>query len=198
MQDAINLGWKLALVLRGICPPEPLLSSYSMERSAIAKLVLEATGKATALTVMKGGIKQSIRNHIASLVFGLAPVKSTMANILSEVAIGYPDSPLNAKSAHVHGGPQPGQRAPIREGEPAVGSGNTPRFALFAEDTPTSRALLSKYQNLVEASPRKQYAHGGVWIVRPDGYVALAAKQDAWNAVDAYLSHLTKPASASG
>jgi hypothetical protein len=54
---------------------------------------------------MKGGIKQSIRNHVASLVFGLAPVKSTMANILSEVAVGYPTSPLNAKSAHVHGGP---------------------------------------------------------------------------------------------
>jgi 2-polyprenyl-6-methoxyphenol hydroxylase-like FAD-dependent oxidoreductase len=44
MQDACNLAWKLALVSRGICAPEPLLSSYSTERSAIAKLVLEATG----------------------------------------------------------------------------------------------------------------------------------------------------------
>lgn len=48
MQDACNLAWKLALVSRGICEPEPLLSSYSAERSAIAKLVLEATGKTTA------------------------------------------------------------------------------------------------------------------------------------------------------
>jgi 2-polyprenyl-6-methoxyphenol hydroxylase-like FAD-dependent oxidoreductase len=55
MQDACNLGWKLALVSRGICEPEPLLSSYSAERSAIAKLVLDATGKATAMSVMKGG-----------------------------------------------------------------------------------------------------------------------------------------------
>jgi 2-polyprenyl-6-methoxyphenol hydroxylase-like FAD-dependent oxidoreductase len=198
MQDAINLAWKLALVSQGTCAPEPLLSSYSSERSAIAKLVLEATGKTTVLTVLKGGIKQSIRNHIASLVFGLAPVKSAMANILSEMAVGYPDSPLNAKSAHLHGGPHPGQRAPIREGEPAVGSGNTPRFALFAEDTPASRSLLSKYPNFVEPLPRKPYAHGGIWIVRPDGYVALATKHDAWNDVDAYLSRLTKAASTSG
>jgi FAD binding domain len=198
MQDAINLAWKLALVSRGICAPEPLLSSYSAERSAIAKLVLEATGKTTVLTVLKGGIKQSIRNHIASLVFGLAPVKSAMANILSEMAVGYPESPLNAKSAHLHGGPHPGQRAPIREGEPAVGSGNTPRFALFAEDTPTSKSLLSKYPNLVEPLPRKPYAHGGIWIVRPDGYVALATKHDAWNVVDGYLSRLTKAATNSG
>jgi hypothetical protein len=63
---------------------------------------------------------------------------------------------------------------------------------LFAEDTPGSRSLLSKYPNLVEPFPRKQYADGGIWIVRPDGYVALAAKHDAWNDVEAYLSRLTK------
>jgi 2-polyprenyl-6-methoxyphenol hydroxylase-like FAD-dependent oxidoreductase len=56
MQDAYNLTWKLALVSRAICAPEPLLSSYSAERSAIAKLVLEATGKATAMAVIRGGI----------------------------------------------------------------------------------------------------------------------------------------------
>jgi hypothetical protein len=41
------------------------------------------------VAVMKGGIKQSIRNHVASLVFGFAPVKHTMANLLSEVDIAY-------------------------------------------------------------------------------------------------------------
>ena len=62
----------------------------------------------------------------------------------SEVAVAYSDSPLNARSANVHRGPEPGKRAPIREGEPDVGSGNTPRFALLAEDTLASRSLLSK------------------------------------------------------
>jgi hypothetical protein len=37
-----------------------------------------------------------------------------------------------------------------------------------------------------------------MWIVRPDGYVALAAKHDAWNDVEAYLNRLTKAASGSG
>jgi 2-polyprenyl-6-methoxyphenol hydroxylase-like FAD-dependent oxidoreductase len=197
MQDACNLAWKLALVSRGICAPEPLLGSYSAERSAIAELVLEATGKATAMAVMRGGIKQSIRNHVASLIFGFAPVKHTMANLLSEVAVAYSNSPLNAQSAHVHGGPEPGKRAPIRVSEPAVGSGNTPRFALFSEETPPSRSLLSKYPNLVEPSPRKPYADGGIWLVRPDGYVALAAKHDAWNDVDTYLGRFARAATAS-
>jgi 2-polyprenyl-6-methoxyphenol hydroxylase-like FAD-dependent oxidoreductase len=193
MHDACNLAWKLALVQRGVCAPEPMLASYSAERSAIAKLVLEATGKATTMAMMKGGIKQSIRNHLASLLFGFTPVKHTMANILSEVSIAYSDSPLNAPSAHVHGGPEPGKRAPIRRGEPAVGSGNTPRFAVFAEDSPTSRALVSKYPGLLEPTLRKPYADGGTWLVRPDGYVALVAKHDHWHEVNTYLDRLAKP-----
>ncbi len=40
MQDAYNLGWKLAAVLRGQCAPS-LLHSYSAERQAIAKELIE-------------------------------------------------------------------------------------------------------------------------------------------------------------
>ncbi|HEV7323818.1 MAG TPA: FAD-binding monooxygenase [Bosea sp. (in: a-proteobacteria)] len=40
MQDAFNLGWKLAAVLRGQCPPQ-LLHSYSAERQAIAKELID-------------------------------------------------------------------------------------------------------------------------------------------------------------
>ena len=40
MQDAFNLGWKLAAVLRGQCPPE-LLHSYSAERQAIARELID-------------------------------------------------------------------------------------------------------------------------------------------------------------
>src|SRR5262245_4633271 len=40
MQDAFNLGWKLASVLRKRCPPS-LLHTYSAERRAIAKELIE-------------------------------------------------------------------------------------------------------------------------------------------------------------
>ncbi|RXT46537.1 phenol 2-monooxygenase [Bosea sp. Tri-44] len=40
MQDSFNLGWKLAAVLRGQCPPG-LLHSYSAERQAIAKELID-------------------------------------------------------------------------------------------------------------------------------------------------------------
>jgi phenol 2-monooxygenase (NADPH) len=40
MQDAFNLGWKLAAVLRGQCAPG-LLHSYSAERQAVAKELID-------------------------------------------------------------------------------------------------------------------------------------------------------------
>ena len=40
MQDAFNLGWKLASVLRGRCPPS-LLHTYSAERQAVAKELID-------------------------------------------------------------------------------------------------------------------------------------------------------------
>jgi 2-polyprenyl-6-methoxyphenol hydroxylase-like FAD-dependent oxidoreductase len=40
MQDSFNLGWKLAAVLRGRCPPS-LLHTYSAERQAVAKELID-------------------------------------------------------------------------------------------------------------------------------------------------------------
>jgi phenol 2-monooxygenase len=40
MQDAFNLGWKLASVLRGRCAPQ-LLHTYSAERQAVAKELID-------------------------------------------------------------------------------------------------------------------------------------------------------------
>jgi hypothetical protein len=60
-------------------PPNGLWIKLSQQRR-----LNEATGKTTAIAVMKRGIKQSIRDHVASLVFGFAPITRTMANVLSE------------------------------------------------------------------------------------------------------------------
>ncbi|HET9538169.1 MAG TPA: FAD-binding monooxygenase [Mesorhizobium sp.] len=40
MQDSFNLGWKLASVLRGWCPPQ-FLHTYSAERQAVAKELID-------------------------------------------------------------------------------------------------------------------------------------------------------------
>jgi 2-polyprenyl-6-methoxyphenol hydroxylase-like FAD-dependent oxidoreductase len=190
MHDAFNLAWKLSLASRGLCAAEPLLASYSPERSAVAKLVLEQTGRATAIAVMKGEAKQTIRDHLASLVFGLAPVRHTMANMLSEVSVGYPNSPLNRSSDFEHCGPAPGKRAPIRDGEPPVGEGPTPRFALFAKENDALASVAKEFADILEPTLRAPFDGAGLWLVRPDGYVALRAKSGDAQTVQEYLRAL--------
>jgi 2-polyprenyl-6-methoxyphenol hydroxylase-like FAD-dependent oxidoreductase len=190
MHDAFNLGWKLSLASRGLCVAEPLLASYSPERSAVAKTVLEETGRTTAIAMMKGEAKQTLRNHVASLVFGLAPVRHAMANLLSEVSVGYPDSPLNRSCDFDHSGPAPGKRAPLRNGEPRVGEGATPRFALFAAENDALASVAREFADILEPTLRTPYDGNGLWLVRPDGYVALRAKSGDAQAVQKYLRGL--------
>src|SRR5262249_57494032 len=46
IQDAYNLGWKLALVARGLAP-QSLLDTYERERRAVAEDVIKVTRQAT-------------------------------------------------------------------------------------------------------------------------------------------------------
>jgi len=168
MQDAFNLSWKLALVCRGEGAADPLLESYSPERSSVGDMVLKATGMMTTVAVMRGEVKQSIRNHVAGLVFGLPAVREKMANTMTELSIGYPKSPLNGNGSHA------GERAPIRKGEVPVGSGGVPRFVLFGEDEQLTR----EFPELVEPVVRKPFREGELWLVRPDGYVAVSSREE--------------------
>ena len=189
MQDACNLAWKLALVVRGI-GSENLLDSYSAERSPIADQVLKVTGRVTSMATLTGKLKQSLRNHAIALVLGLPVVRKFAADAASEISIGYPHSPLNAPGGHRD--PLPGARAPIRATEPPVGAGNTPLFALFAEPDGMPSKFPERYASLLEPTLRDPYHPGGMWLIRPDGYTALAVKQGDWNAVTAYLDRIVR------
>ena len=187
MQDACNLGWKLAMVYHGVAAAEPLLGSYSIERSAVGRQVLKDAGRLTTVAVLRGGVAQAIRNHVASFMLGLAPVRNTMANKLTELSIGYPQSPLTIPGGQGH--PAPGERAPVDVINP-VGAGNRPRFALFAQADANSADVIERYADVLESKVRNPFSTDGIWLVRPDGYVALSARQNGWDAVDQYLQQI--------
>ena len=188
IQDACNLAWKLALVQHGVCAAEPLLGSYTAERSPIADAVLREAGLLTKVGVLEGELPQAVRNAVIHAVLGLAPAGHAMAEQMTELSIGYPKSPLTVSSLLHHGGPPPGTRAPLRAGEPPVGAGDRPRFALFAAGD--TAELLTRFAALLEPTLRAPFHDGGLWLVRPDGYVALAAKAGAWDEVAGYLERM--------
>jgi hypothetical protein len=194
IQDACNLAWKLALVHRGLAAAEPLLGSYSTERSAVGREVLKNAGRLTTIAVLKGGVLQSVRNHVASLVFGLSHIQKSMANQLSELSIGYPEGPITQKSGNGHEGPAPGERAPVDVSHP-VGAGDRPRFALFAANDSEGKDLIARHGDLLEEHIRAPFAEEGIWLVRPDGYVGMVAKRGGWAEVETYLRRVAGGAS---
>ena len=191
IQDACNLAWKLALVCRGLAAPEPLLESYSIERSAVGREVLRNAGRMTMLAVLRSGVLRAVRNHAASLLFGLFAVRRGMVNNLTELAIGYPESPLTSLGRRRVAAPRPGERAPVSGGTHPVGAGDTPRFALFAPAGPQAAALIAGYPELLEREARPPFGKEGIWLVRPDGYVAIAAGDNGWDELDRYLGRLS-------
>lgn len=188
MQDAFNLAWKLALVVRQKCE-EHLLDSYSPERSGVGDEVLKATSRLTTIGTLKNPVAQTLRNLVGHIMLGFSAVQHAFADNMSEVTIGYPKSPLNGSSLGGEG-PKPGERVEPVAGQVPVGSGDTPRFALFAEKTASVTDLVKRFNGLVDPDVRSPLHADGIWLVRPDGYVACSAKDAA--AIGTYLDGLVR------
>ena len=175
MQDAFNLAWKLAMVVGGNAT-EQLLDSYSIERSEVGDLVLKNAGRLTAIGTLRNPVLQNLRNVVGHALLGLTPVQHALANNMSEVSIGYPHSPLNGP-ALAPGGPKPGERVAPVDGQKPVGSGDAPRFTLMADTTPATSDLVAKFSRVLEPDIRAPASPGGLWLIRPDGYVACSTAE---------------------
>ncbi|WP_277909349.1 FAD-dependent monooxygenase [Komagataeibacter kakiaceti] len=183
MQDAFNLAWKLALVERREAGPA-LLDSYSIERSAVARQVLSDSGRMTRIVLLRSHLAQWLRGFAVQGIFKIPLVRRTVANRLSGVMIAYPDSPLNAGFARGLRGARPGQRFAA---DYAPGAGDLPRFTLVATDDAQARAMMARHTALLKPELR-QPPRKGIWLVRPDGYVAATARSGNWPVIEAALA----------
>jgi 2-polyprenyl-6-methoxyphenol hydroxylase-like FAD-dependent oxidoreductase len=86
VQDAVNLGWKLAQVARGTAP-ESLLDSYQTERHPIAARVLKATMAATALN--RGDDRTNALRETVSELFMTGESRKRYAGMMSGLDIRY-------------------------------------------------------------------------------------------------------------
>jgi 2-polyprenyl-6-methoxyphenol hydroxylase-like FAD-dependent oxidoreductase len=175
MQDAFNLAWKLAMVVHKACDHH-LLDSYSPERSSVGDEVLKSAGRLTAIGTMRNPVAQTLRNLVGHAMLGLKPVQHAFADTMTEVTIGYPTSPLNGTALGVLA-PKPGERVVPVEGQAPVGAGNAPRFALFTEKSAAIVDLVTRYPGLLDPDVRPPVHSGGIWLVRPDGYVACSTSE---------------------
>ena len=192
MQDAFNLSWKLALVYRGAARAG-LLDSYGPERQAVGHLVLRNASRLTELATLRNPVAQHLRNLVGHFMLGLAPVRRAMVASMAEVSIAYEDSPLNGPAAiGLH--PSPGERlAPIDGVRPCSGPDAAPRFVLHAQRDPAVEQLLLAFPTLVDPEVRAPATPEGIWLLRPDGYVAATAQRGELGPVHGYLAAQAPP-----
>lgn len=92
MQDAYNLGWKLALVVGGAS--RRLLDSYQAERRPVAASVVDATSTATRVATENAFVARRARRHALKLFSQLNTMQQKFANALGEHSVNYRDSAL--------------------------------------------------------------------------------------------------------
>ncbi|HTO62991.1 MAG TPA: FAD-dependent oxidoreductase [Bradyrhizobium sp.] len=186
VQDAYNLGWKLAAVIGGAS--DALLDSYEEERRPIAAGMLGLATK--LLDAAKRGELRRGRD-------------------VQQLDLGYPQSSL-ALEKPARSGLLAGDRAPDA---PLRGAGGQPRrlFELFkgphwtllgydvARDAVPPRARLHIHAigtrgDLVDAAGHLREAYGlasGDWVlVRPDGYVGAIVSSGETAALETYLQNV--------
>jgi hypothetical protein len=99
IQDAWNLGWKLALVCAGTADPA-VLDSYQAERRPVGRDVLRVTGRAFTIATSTRPLYRLIRTRVAprlaDLVTRVPYVRAAGFRAMSELAVTYRCSPVVA------------------------------------------------------------------------------------------------------
>jgi 3-(3-hydroxy-phenyl)propionate hydroxylase len=109
IQEAFNLGWKIARVLRGA--PERLLDTYHLERHPIEREVLRQSSFITHMAEADHGPLKLLRDRVMPVLASLGPLRDAARLQISELAIQYRRSPLTLERV-LDGGPRAGERAP--------------------------------------------------------------------------------------
>jgi hypothetical protein len=116
LQDAYNLGWKLALVVQGHAS-HTLLDSYASERVPVAERLLKTTDQAFSVIVSDRWLAGIFRTRVLSKILAFAMTRDRLRKLafltLSQIGIRYPGSPLSETMPGLPANaPQAGDRFP--------------------------------------------------------------------------------------
>ena len=198
LQDAYNLAWKLALVVKRHAEPR-LLDSYEEERVPVAQALLNGTDRAFRLVVTDNWFAGLLRTKILARLAAFAVNRKTVQKLafrtISQTGIRYPKSLL---SKSLNGlpdtAPKAGDRFPWLRLKFAadgpvedlfeklgdthfslilIGQPPLPERAFnFGDDLVRVHAISKDAINDDELA-RAQIPQPSFYLIRPDGYIGL-------------------------
>jgi hypothetical protein len=156
IQDAYNLAWKLALVVRGRAP-RSLLETYEKERRAVAEDVVATTRAATERIEGFRDLSEAERERLVLHLQEPEPDRTAMAEHREELDLDYRRSPICTQhrarglaGTPLSKGPHPGAQA--RDAGPLrVGGRDTTLFEVMAG---TRHTMLLFVGSRSQAEPR--------------------------------------------
>jgi 2-polyprenyl-6-methoxyphenol hydroxylase-like FAD-dependent oxidoreductase len=195
--DAINLAWKLKAVLRGEAH-DGLLDSYETERLAFARTLVETTDRVFTFVSAEGGFANFVRTRIAPLfvsaAYSVDAVREFMFRLVSQCMLNYHDSPLSSGAA---GKVKGGDRMPWAAGAALDNLGHTGTidWQVHVYGVPSEAlsiwchhaGLLLRVFDWERAHENAGLARDAAYLVRPDGYVALAEEHASVDGLRRYF-----------
>jgi 2-polyprenyl-6-methoxyphenol hydroxylase-like FAD-dependent oxidoreductase len=183
--DAVNLSWKLAMALRGQAPAR-ILDTYAQERMAFARRLVATTDRIFELVSSPGPLADRARDLAPLLVssaFRLGALRRVLFRVVSQLAIDYRGGALSeGRVRAVHGG----DRLPWVEPRPGGADNFVPLHSLDWQvhvhgmvtselaRTCAARSLSLQVFPFRPMARRAGFVRDALYLVRPDGYVALA------------------------
>ena len=199
--DAVNLAWKLAAALHGTADPR-ILDTYEPERIAFARRLVATTDQAFTVVTQPGALS---RKAWLSLAPSLLPMltkgegaRRFMFRTVSQILISYHKSALTRGAAGRAAG---GDRLPwAGHGSGTAGGDNfTPLASLdwqvhvYGAASPALQdACANMSLPLREFAWREDFWRAGLmqdalYLVRPDGHIALADPNARPSALERYV-----------
>jgi 2-polyprenyl-6-methoxyphenol hydroxylase-like FAD-dependent oxidoreductase len=198
--DAVNLAWKLAEVVTGRAP-ESLLDSFEAERIPFARRLVATTDRAFSFVSADGALADVLRTRLAPLllphVLDLKSAQDFAFRTVSQIALNYRNTPLSRGIAgRVHGG----DRLPW---VPVAGIDNHTSLSaltwqVHVYGTPNAELkpwCMSHGIALHVFEWSREYEEAGfardaVYLVRPDGYVAMADPTGSSSSLEQYSDEM--------
>jgi FAD binding domain/Aromatic-ring hydroxylase, C-terminal len=172
IQDAVNLGWKLAAAVHGSAPAW-LLDSYETERHRVGAQVLTLTDAFNRLVLGRSRLRRALQAAAVRMLLRFGATQAFMAGRMTGLGISYPPT-----ARHSH--PRTGERAPDLECEGGrlyelLRHGEFVLIDVTASGAAAQAIGLSPgVVPAVRTRKRGDSAVPAVTLVRPDGYVAWA------------------------